>query len=159
MISVRWVFLAVLVAVQAQATENQIFKVSLGPGWVETKAGQDDSKYYYSYGNREEKAWVLFHVAKRADKRYTKELSEKLIIDAQTAAENRGAKVQQTARYKARGCTVDYLAYFKPMQSVTNVDFYMYCGGKLVRANYAMQGMLEANVDKALAIHKSFKLK
>ena len=158
---VRLFFIVCLVAVQAQAqaTENRVFKIDMGPGWAEMMAGQDDQKYYYSYGNREDKAFVLFHIGKDKDKNYTDQLSAELIGEATREVKARGGNIQESARYKRKGCTVDYLAYFKPEKEGTNVDFYMYCSGKLITANYALQGMDEVNIALAKDIHKSFKLK
>ncbi len=157
----RLVSIFCLVALQAnaQATENQLFRINMGPGWDQMNAGQDDSKYYYSYGNREDRAFVLFHIGKQDDRKYTDQLSDELIDQAAKEVKARGGDIQETARYKRRGCTVDYLAYFKPERQGTNVDFYMYCGGKLVTANYALAGMDEVNIARAKDIHKSFKLK
>ncbi len=158
---VRVFFIVCLVAMQAQAqaTENRVFKINMGPGWSEMTAGQDDQKYYYSYGNREDKAFVLFHIGKQKDKEYTDQLSAELIGEATREVKARGGNIQESARYKRKGCTVDYLAYFKPEKEGTNVDFYMYCSGKLITANYALQGMDEVNIALAKDIHKSFKLK
>lgn len=147
------------VQAQAQATENRVFKVNMGPGWAEMKAGQDDAKYYYSYGNRDDKAFVFFNIGKEKDESYTEQLSSELIQEATKEVESRGGEIKESARYKRKGCTVDYLAYFKPEREGTNVDFYMYCSGQLVTANYAMQGMNESLIDLAKNIHKSFKLK
>lgn len=158
---VRLLMLFLLVSVQAnaQAAENRVFKIKMGPGWAEMKAGQDDEKYYYSYGNREDRAFVLFHIGKNKDKEYTDKLSNELIAEATREVQARGGEIQESSRYKRKGCTVDYLAYYKPEKDGTNVDFYMYCSGKLVTANYAMQGMDEVNIARAKGIQKSFKLK
>ncbi|MFK8019192.1 MAG: hypothetical protein AB8B86_05425 [Pseudomonadales bacterium] len=153
------IVLLVAVQAQAQATENRVFKIKMGPGWAEMKAGQDDDKYYYSYGNRDDRAFVLFHVGKSKDKKYTEQLSDELIGEATKEVTARGGAIQESARYKRKGCTVDYLAYFKPEREGTNVDFYMYCSGKLITANYALQGMDVVNIARAKDIHKSFKLK
>ena len=148
-----------LLPMAAQAVDTKSFKVRLDKGWNQMKAGQDDEQYFYTYGNRDSKAFVLYRVAKKKDKKFTNTLREELIDEMVSEVKSRGGDIQEASRYEAKGCTVDYLAYYKPENQGTNVDFYMYCGGTLVTANYAVQGMDASKIALVKDLHKSFKLK
>ncbi len=148
-----------LLSLAAQAVDTKSFKVSLNDGWNEMKAGQDNDQYFYTFGNRDSKAFVLYRVGKKKDKQYTKTLRTELIDEMAREVKSRGGDIQEASRYEAKGCTVDYLAYYKPESQGTNVDFYMYCGGTLVTANYAVQGMDSSKIALVKDLHKSFKLK
>lgn len=148
-----------ILPMMAQAVDTKKFKVSLDNGWNEMKAGQDDEQYFYSYGNRDSRAFVLYRVGKKKDKKFTDTLRDELIEEVAREVKSRGGDIQEASRYKSKGCTVDYLAYYKPQVQGTNVDFYMYCGGTLVTANYAVQGMDASKISLVKDLHKSFKLK
>ena len=149
----------IMISALAHASDNRIFKVDMNADWIERNVGQDEEKYFYSFANHENRAFVAYQVAKKKDRVYLRELEEGLLPQAREEVMSRGGEIQESDRYDSAGCVIDYLAYYKPSLQGTNVDFYMYCKGKLVTANYALRGMDSANIALAKKLHKSFRLK